>query len=325
MVGGQPLPAFFAHIPLPAYVFQRVDEEFVLEDVNLVAVRLNPIVETFRGRPMAGLYRDQPQILADAHQCLASRETIVRETPLRLYDRTEATSMLRLTFVPLEGARLMLFVENVATPDIAELAIRETEARYRSLIASLPNAMLLRALDGRVLACNDVAVRLFGAAHASDLIGRRAILPPGWLLLSESGAPLGPADLPSLRVLDSGRAEDGVVLGLETPAGLRWLLVAAQPVMSTTGQVNGSVATYSDLTELMTAQRALHQSARRLDLALDAGRMGVWEFAPGADIGWWSPNLDEIFKVPPTASGFAPFLGQSTPTIESACSRARWR
>jgi signal transduction histidine kinase/CheY-like chemotaxis protein len=52
----------------------------------------------------------------------------------------------------------------------------------------------------------------------------------------------------------------------------------------------------------------LRASAARLDLALASARMGVWEYEPATDHGWWSPNLSEIFRLDLSGGGVAPFL-----------------
>ncbi len=301
-------PPFFAHIPAPAYLFRISCDDFVLEDVNLVAIRLNPMMSTLRGKKLARLYQDQPQVVEDARRCIADGQPVVREMPVRRHDRTEATSTLRITYVFAPPEHLVLFTEDLSSPAMAESAARESEARYRSLIAALPGAMLLRGADGRILACNDIAVRLFGATHQADLLGQRGCLMAGHRLVSDAGELLADDALPGLRVLATGRAEAGVMLGLETPAGKRWLLAASQPVLSAAGAVTGAVTSFTDLTDLIKAQDEIRQGAARLDLALSAARMGVWEFSPGTDRGWWSDNLNEIFQYPPSADGIAPFL-----------------
>ena len=46
-------------------------------------------------------------------------------------------------------------------PNATEAALRESEARYRGLFGSLPDGVILRGADGRVLACNEQAARVW--------------------------------------------------------------------------------------------------------------------------------------------------------------------
>ncbi len=151
------------HVPLPIYVFRTEESDFVLEGVSAEARRQNPGIVTLLGRPMKGIYKHQPQAIEDAERCVREGVEVVREMSVRRYDRTEATQQVRLTFVPLPPRHMIICMEDVATPAVAQLALVESEARYRSVVTSLPDAVILRGADGAVLACNDLAVRMLGA------------------------------------------------------------------------------------------------------------------------------------------------------------------
>jgi len=124
----------------------------------------------------------------------------------------------------------------------------------------------------------------------------------------ERGQPLQKSHFPSRRVLATGEPERGQIYALMARDGRRWIRVAAQPVRATGGHVTGSVTSFTDVTERVQAQTALRESAARLDLALGAARMGVWEYEPASDEGWWSPNLFEIFDMSDEQQGLGAFL-----------------
>lgn len=296
------------HVPMPAYAFRIVGDEFILERVNAVGRERNPGLLALVGKPMVALYRDQPLVIEDARRCAAERVEVTRELPVRRYDRTEATQFLRLTFAPAPPEHIVLFMQDVANLEVAQTALNESEARYQSLMASLPDGVLLRGADGRILFCNDVAVELFGATSQAGLLGEVEALAPGFQVQTEAGDPVDRQELPSRKVLVTGVAEKSRVFALIGNGRLRWVRVAAQPVRSAQGTLTGSITTYADITERVTAQGALRESAARLDLALNAAKMGVWEFEPSADVGWWSPNLDALFALGGRARGLAGFI-----------------
>jgi PAS domain S-box-containing protein len=186
--------------------------------------------------------------------------------------------------------------------------VREAEARYESLIASLPDAVLVRGADGRVLFCNETAARFLGASSPAELLGQLDVLPREMVILNESGELIKAEELPSLRVLRTGKAEQGKVFAVVRKGDVVWTRIAAQPIVWEDGSIKGSVATYTDVTERVNAQAELRESAARLDLALSAARMGVWEYEPANDHGWWSPNLFDIFDIKDAAQGLGPFL-----------------
>ncbi|HEY3499865.1 MAG TPA: ATP-binding protein [Polyangiaceae bacterium] len=309
----------FEEAPILCYAFRRDGDEFILEHVNAAARSKNPVLMSLKGKPMAGLYRDQPEVIADALRCATEGVVVEHELAVRRYDRTEATQYVRLRFVPAPPDHIVLFMHELSKPDVARTALDESEARYSSLIRSLPDAVLLRGADGRVLFCNQLAVELFGAASHADLLGKVEVLAPGLEVRNEAGERVPSAELPSLRAIATGEPEPGQIFALlGKREGRRWLRVAAQPVRSSSGSVSGSVTTFTDVTERVQAQRALRESAARLDLALAAARMGVWEHEPATDAGWWSPNLYDIFDIPRQGRGLHVFLEHVHPEDRGA-------
>ncbi len=298
----------FEQVPVAGYVFRSAEGAFLLEQVNAAGRARNPHIEVLRGKPMADLYRDQPEIVEAARRTVAEAKRVVLEQPVRRYDRTEATLNLRLPLIPLGAEHLALFLEDVPSQEVARVALSESEARYRSLVAALPDAVLLRGADGRVLACNEVAVRLLGAEREADLLGERHIFPAGAAIRTERGELVVPEELPDLVALTTGRSVPAGVYALEQDGRTRWLRVAAEPVRSASGAVTGSAAILTDVTDRLVAQRALLESAARLDLAMGAARMGVWELDPGAEKGRWSPPLDGLFLMHGRRTGVAGFM-----------------
>jgi two-component system cell cycle sensor histidine kinase/response regulator CckA len=301
------------HVPIPAYAFRAQGGDFVLEVVNVVARERNPALMTLRGKPMVGLYQDQPQVIEDARRCATAQVVVARELPVRRYDRTEPTQFLRLTFVPAPPEHILLFLQDVANPEVAQIAVSEAEARYQSLMASLPDGVLVRGTDGRILFCNEVAVELFGATSQASLLGEVEALAQGLQLQTEEGQLVEPGADPSRKVLGTGKPEPGRILAVVGRGKLRWVRVAAQPIRSSQGALTGSVATFTEITDRVNAQGALRESAARLDLALSAAKMGVWEFEPGTDIGWWSPNLDALFALGGRGRGMGGFIARVHP------------
>ncbi|HTQ05214.1 MAG TPA: ATP-binding protein [Polyangiaceae bacterium] len=299
---------YLEEAPLFCYVFRREGDEFVLAQLNAAARERNPGMSAFIGRPMAHLYSDQPAVSAAARRAVSDGVVVDEEFEFRRHDRTEATQRLKLRFIPAPPAHVLICVQEVNRPDMTQTALNESEARYQSLVASLPDAVLLRGADARVLFANDVALKLFGAASPADLLGKRDVLAPEIMVRDEAGEAIRPDDVPSIRVLATGQPERGQVYSFLRNEELRWMRVAAQPVRSSDGRVTGSVTTFTDVTERIAAQTALRESASRLDIALASARMGVWEFVPALDHGWWSPNLSDIFQLGGHEPGLLTFL-----------------
>jgi PAS domain S-box-containing protein len=299
---------FIEEAPIPTYVVRRVADDFVIESVNAVVRQRNPAILGLLGTPMTRIYSDHPEAIEAARRCIAEQVVIERDLPVRRYDQTGATNFVRLRFVPAPPDHLLLFVQELAAPDISRTALEETEARYQGLLASLPNAVVLRATDGRILFANQLAVELFGYTNQAEMLGQVNLMPRDIVVVTETGQLIASTDSPSRRVLSTGKPERGVVWALRGKAGTRWVSIAAQPIVTPNGATIGSVTIYTDVTDRMETQAALRDSAARLDLALAAARMGVWEYDPCTDEGWCSANLFMTIGISQPITALAPFL-----------------
>jgi PAS domain S-box-containing protein len=284
------------HVPMTAYLLRAVDGDFVLEGVNAAAREKTPALSSMIGRRISLLYADQPGIIADAHRCHREHRRVVSETMVRRHGRVDVVRQ-SVVFAPLDAERIVIYGQESADTENQTAQLKEVEERYRSLLASLPEAMLLRGPDGRILACNDAAAKMFGFAQSSELWGRVSALQEGYRIESAEGEPVAPGETPSQRSARRGEVIRGELLRTVGPDGAaRWLRVSAQPVWKNDGTLGGSVTLYTDETERVAARLAEQEAATQLQMALDAGRMGTWQYDPVGDIGNWSPQLDQTFS-----------------------------
>ena len=305
--------ALLEHLPLTAYLLRAAHDDFVLEGVNAAARAKTPALSSMIGRPISLLYADQPQIIADAHRCHRERTRVVRETTVRRHERVDGVRQT-LVFASIDAERIVIYAQESGDVQNASAELNEVQERYRSLLASLPEAMLLRGADGRILACNEAAAKLFGFDQASDLWGKTSALQSGYRIETPSGERVLPHQLASQRSAREGEVIRGELYRSVAPDGAsRWIRVAAQPVWKSDGSLGGSVTLYTDETERVDARLAEREAALQLRMALDAGRMGTWQYDPVADVGEWSQSLDGIFALSGARPGFQGYLGRIHP------------
>jgi two-component system, cell cycle sensor histidine kinase and response regulator CckA len=300
--------AVLEHVPVTAYLLRAEQGDFVLEGVNAAGRAKTPALSSMIGRPISLLYADQPQIIEDAHRAHRERTRVVRETIVRRHERVDGVRQT-LVFASLDDERIVIYAQQSSDMETDSAELHELQERYRSLVASLPDAVLLRGADGRVLACNDAAAQLFGHREASDLWGRVNLLSPGYRVLDPAGLEVVPSESASQRAAREGAAVRAELYCFIAPdGGTRWIRVSAQPIEKHDGSLAGSVTLYSDETERVVAQQAEREAALKLQLALDAGRMGTWEYDPISDVGYWAAAMDEIFVLSGERPGFSGYL-----------------
>ncbi len=137
----------------------------------------------------------------------------------------------------------------------------QQQAKLAALWAALPAGVTVLDAEARIIDANREAERMLGL-NLAQMQGVAA-LDPRWRCLRTDGSDYPPEDLPAARTLATGLPLHNETMGVHTPEGeLRWLLVNTQPQRDSSGQVNGVVACFSDITVSRELQQRLHVSAR---------------------------------------------------------------
>jgi len=146
-----------------------------------------------------------------------------------------------------------------------EEALRASEQRYQSVVEALSEGVIMRGLDGHVLAFNRSAERLLGVS-GDDLINSASDRPLAHLI-HEDGSPFRGEEYPVVVTQRTGEPQHGVIMGVESPgAPVRWLSVNSSAVVNPGEQEPyASVVSFTDITELRSTVEEL-QAARLEDL-----------------------------------------------------------
>ncbi|CAI4030415.1 hypothetical protein DNFV4_00843 [Nitrospira tepida] len=177
-----------------------------------------------------------------------------------------------------------------------EHALNESEERFRAIVQSASDAIVVADQEGMIVSCNKSAAELFGYGEA-DLAGRPlTVLMParyrdahaaGLLRLQQTGQ----SRLIGRPIELHGLKRDGAEFPLElslatwTSAGGRFF--------------SGIIR---DITERKRAEEALRISEERLELAINGSNLGLWDghprpgqpwSSPDTPV-WWSPRLKAL-------------------------------
>jgi PAS domain S-box-containing protein len=190
--------------------------------------------------------------------------------------------------------------------------VARSEDRLRTTLASIGDAVIATDDEGRVTRMNAVAEALTGWAEA-DALGRR--LEDVFVIVNELSRQ--PAENPVRRVL-----REGVVAGLANhtlllsrDGGEIAIDDSAAPIRTVDGTMTGAVMVFRDISQRRQLEREgarLHEleraargeaetAAEQLRIALEAGRMGTWEYTIGTGAVKWSPGLEAIHGYAPGA------------------------
>ena len=155
----------------------------------------------------------------------------------------------------------------------AEAALRESEARYRSVIYSLHEGVLVRDRDETFVACNNAAERILGIA-AEQIVGKKNLYDV-LRFVNEDGTPatVEQTRRAGVQSLRTAQSETNYLFGAVRPDGkLVWVSANAEAVVYPgENEPRGAVISMTDITEQRLAEQQLRASQalnRMLALAL---------------------------------------------------------
>ncbi|MGZ3449412.1 MAG: PAS domain S-box protein [Polyangiales bacterium] len=173
-------------------------------------------------------------------------------------------------------------------------ALRASEERFRLLINEIHVGVMVQGPRAEVLLSNPQARELLGLDE-DQLLGRTSF-DPSWNVIHQDGTPFSGETHPVPEAIRTRRPQRNVVMGVFRPRrGDRvWLLVDAEPQLDAHGQVESVVCTFSDVTALKEAERALRASEARLREAQRIAGVGSFEWTLGSGALSWS---DEMYRI----------------------------
>ncbi|MFY7863691.1 EAL domain-containing protein [Roseateles sp.] len=83
--------------------------------------------------------------------------------------------------------------------------------------------------------------------------------------------------------------------------GLRHVHVRSRPVLGKSGELIGHVGAVEDISERLLAQEQLRNSEARLSMALDSGRIGIWELDLQSGALVWDDWMHRLYGMLPSA------------------------
>lgn len=226
--------------------------------------------------------------------------TLTRRDGARLLTRFSATS-LRDPDGTLRGS--FAFIEDITAQRQFETRLEKSEAMLRSVTANVPGMLFQwqQCADGRhgFRWASPRSVEILGLPHT--------VLERDWTTIG-----LHPDDAATWERGLRTAAEDGADWTYEgrilrADSGIMWFRAIARPVTVSPAETlfNGIIL---DITVQKQLEAALEDNRRLLNLALEAGGVGVWRLDLDTMTPWFSDGWKAMLGYPP--DGFAHDLGR---------------
>ena len=171
--------------------------------------------------------------------------------------------------------------------------VQESEERFRQLAENIGAVFWLTDVEtGRILYVSPAYEQVWGRPAAALLAGRDSFL--------DSIHPDDRDQVGTALATPSAVHPLAVEYRIVRPDGaIRWVADRGFPIRDAAGKVVRVAGIAEDVTARRAAEDARRSSENWLRLALDAGRLGVWEWDVRTNAIRWSDNLEPIHGLPP--------------------------
>jgi PAS domain S-box-containing protein len=152
------------------------------------------------------------------------------------------------------------------------------DARHRALFEAIDQGVIYVEPATGVVDANPAARRILGLTL--EQMRNHVAIDPGWRCIREDGSDFPVAERPAQVALRTGRDVRNVVFGVVVGADAapRWVNVNALVRSGAQGEAPTVLVTFDDITERKRSEDASREVAQRLEFALRAGRLGVWDW-----------------------------------------------
>jgi PAS domain S-box-containing protein len=163
----------------------------------------------------------------------------------------------------------------------------------QALIDRIPNPIFYKDDETRFLGCNKAYERVFGQ-RPSQLVGKTD--------LELDHVPLAQREQMHAEQLELVRS--GGMLSREAQfsfadGDVHTTLLSISAIRLDDGQGAGLVGVIVDITALQQAQQELRFAHERLQVAQDAGGIGIFDLDVGAHTGYWTQQLERLYGLSP--------------------------
>jgi diguanylate cyclase (GGDEF)-like protein/PAS domain S-box-containing protein len=190
-------------------------------------------------------------------------------------------------------AGVVLDVDDVTDRAEAEDALRASEARNRRVIDSLAEGIILTGEGGRILACNQAAVELFGLS-AEEMMDHTSN--DHWNLTRRDGSRIAPEDAPATKTRETGEPCRDVVMAAHRPNGESSWISASSVVIDVDddGRPELVAVSLTDITALVESTAEIEHNERRFRTLIAKSSDVVTIIDPDLRVGYVGGAVEDI-------------------------------
>lgn len=170
--------------------------------------------------------------------------------------------------------------------------------RLEAIMETLPVGVAILDAQGGIIGVNRAVDQVWGGPCPSVRSVNDYIAYQAWWL--DTGEPVRPEQWAPAQVLRTGEPVVGQLMEILRFDGTRAVVHnSAAPIRDATGRIAGAAVVVMDISESVRREQALRESEDRYRLAIDAARMGTWDWDLVSRKIVGNPRHAALFGYPP--------------------------
>ena len=199
-----------------------------------------------------------------------------------------------------EQRQVAILFNDITERKQAEEALRRTQGLNQAVLGSLAANIAVLDREGHIIAVNEAWKRF---AYENDGAAVADCVGVNYLQVCRDAQESGDGGWAALNgiqaVLDGTLHNFVLEYPCHSPSEKRWFLMSVTPLP---GERGGAVVTHTDITIRKQIEEALQESEERLELAMEAGGIGTFDWNIRTNAVVWTEQSKAAFARPSTAS-----------------------
>jgi PAS domain S-box-containing protein len=189
-----------------------------------------------------------------------------------------------------EPYKMIGSITDITERKLSEETLRESEARYRTLVENIPQGIFMKDQNYKWVSINENFARNLGV-RPKDVEGK----------VDRDLFPMDIADkyhADDMRIMETGQTEEfeeeSILDGKHV-----WVNTIKAPVRNEKDEIVGVFGIFWDITDRKLAEEALKISKERLLFATEGANLGIWNWNIVTGELIWSDQCKALFGIPP--------------------------
>ncbi len=234
--------ALFKGFPIPTYIWQHVNDDFILVDYNNAAeVFTQGNIQNLLGNKSSKIYADSPDIQADFLRCYHDKTTINREMSYRFISNGERKDLI-VSYVFVPPDIIMVHTEDITERKKAEVKVR----KLSNAVKQTADSVIITNKQGVIEYVNPAFEATTGYSRDEALGQTPKIL--------QSGIHDKAFYKNLWKTIISGKPYRGTIINKKKNGELYWSEQTITPMKDDAGNVTNFVSVLKDITELRKKQ-----------------------------------------------------------------------